>query len=286
MSNFANSTFSTLFFSSTLSFSPTQNVSYTNKLHRASRILAARMQFVAIVTALARVNVYPTTLAIRINRVDPNVYAIQIVRHSKRALSKNVAIPVRAHAAPTLNAASQTMCRHACAASVIRAIRIVIVMWSRQHVSNIMHATYPTNNLLIYFSSPLFLGFPCCILTTVEIAIRQEPPTNPCQPSPCGPNSQCRELNGQAVCSCLERYIGVPPNCRPECVLSTECPYDKACINQRCQDPCPGTCGTNAECRVRNHSPLCQCRNGFTGDAFTRCYPIPRKRLSNLLPEE
>lgn len=97
---------------------------------------------------------------------------------------------------------------------------------------------------------------------------------NPCLPSPCGPNSQCKSLNGQAVCSCLENYQGTPPNCRPECLLSTECPAERACIQQRCQDPCPGTCGTNAECFVRNHSPICRCLNGFTGDAFTRCYPL------------
>lgn len=117
-------------------------------------------------------------------------------------------------------------------------------------------------------------------------AIRQAEPTQPCRPSPCGPNSQCRELNGQAVCSCLELHIGLPPNCRPECVLSTECPTDKACISQRCQDPCPGTCGLNAECRVRNHSPLCQCRQGFTGDSFTRCYALPRKTWSPLDAKE
>lgn len=111
-------------------------------------------------------------------------------------------------------------------------------------------------------------------------AIRLAEPTQPCRPSPCGPNSQCRELNGQAVCSCLELYIGLPPNCRPECVLSTECPTEKACVSQRCQDPCPGTCGINAECRVHNHSPLCQCRRGFTGDPFTRCYTLPRKQTS------
>lgn len=98
---------------------------------------------------------------------------------------------------------------------------------------------------------------------------------NPCQPSPCGPNSQCREINNQAVCSCLPNYVGSPPGCRPECVVSSECSRDKACVNQKCVDPCPGVCGTNAECRVNNHSPICTCINGFTGNAFTRCYPIP-----------
>lgn len=104
-------------------------------------------------------------------------------------------------------------------------------------------------------------------------------PTNPCQPSPCGPNSQCREINGQAVCSCLPTYIGSPPGCRPECTVSSECAQNKACINQKCQDPCPGTCGLNAHCSVINHSPVCACSPGQTGDPFTRCFPIPRKSL-------
>lgn len=100
---------------------------------------------------------------------------------------------------------------------------------------------------------------------------------NPCQPSPCGPNSKCREVSNQAVCSCLPNYIGSPPGCRPECVVSSECPYDQACSNQKCIDPCPNTCGQNAKCRVNNHSPICYCMDGHTGDPFTRCYPQPRK---------
>lgn len=104
-----------------------------------------------------------------------------------------------------------------------------------------------------------------------------EAPKNPCQPSPCGPNSQCRELNGQAVCSCLPEYSGSPPNCRPECTTSSECPLNRACINQKCADPCPGSCGLNAVCEVVNHSPICSCQTGHTGDPFSRCYPLPRK---------
>lgn len=100
---------------------------------------------------------------------------------------------------------------------------------------------------------------------------------NPCQPSPCGPNSQCREVNEQAICSCLPEYVGAPPVCRPECTISSECPADKACVNQKCVDPCPNTCGDQAICRVVNHSPICSCRAGYTGDAFFRCFPKPRK---------
>lgn len=59
--------------------------------------------------------------------------------------------------------------------------------------------------------------------------------------------------------------------------MSTECSQDKACINQKCIDPCIGVCGLNADCRVQNHSPICACKNQYTGDPFTRCYSIPRK---------
>lgn len=99
---------------------------------------------------------------------------------------------------------------------------------------------------------------------------------NPCQPSPCGPNSVCRENNGQAVCSCLPEFRGSPPGCRPECVVSAECPPDRVCVNQKCTDPCPDPCGRGAICRVINRSPICTCQQGYTGDAFTICFPLPR----------
>ncbi len=84
-------------------------------------------------------------------------------------------------------------------------------------------------------------------------------------------------MNSQAVCSCLPLYHGSPPSCRPECVSSTECSYDKSCVNQKCVNPCPGTCGQDAQCVVKLHSPICSCKHGFTGNPFTICYPIPRK---------
>nr|CAD7425818.1 unnamed protein product [Timema monikensis] len=100
---------------------------------------------------------------------------------------------------------------------------------------------------------------------------KEEPIKNPCQPSPCGSFSQCRVQSGHAVCSCLASYIGTPPGCKPECVVSTECPQNRACVNQKCVDPCPGTCGLNARCQVVNHNPICSCSPGFTGDPFVRC---------------
>lgn len=97
---------------------------------------------------------------------------------------------------------------------------------------------------------------------------------HPCNPTPCGPNSQCREVNGQAVCSCVPGFVGSPPACRPECVSSPECPLNQACVNQKCIDPCPGTCGLNALCQVVNHNPICTCPQKHTGDPFIRCTPI------------
>jgi len=75
----------------------------------------------------------------------------------------------------------------------------------------------------------------------------------------------------------LPNYIGAPPSCRPECVVSSECNADKACVNTKCINPCIGACGSGARCEVINHSPICSCREGQTGDPFRSCYTIPSK---------
>ncbi|KOB74658.1 Fibrillin-2, partial [Operophtera brumata] len=102
--------------------------------------------------------------------------------------------------------------------------------------------------------------------------------TTPCNPSPCGPNSVCTQCNNKYycsssfVCSCMSGYIGSPPTCvRPECMASSECPQDKACVNQKCVDACEGACGVNALCQVINHSPVCSCGDGTEGDPLVSC---------------
>lgn len=91
-------------------------------------------------------------------------------------------------------------------------------------------------------------------------------PTDPCQPSPCGPNSQCRNAENRAICSCLPEMINSPPNCRPQCVVNSECSLTEACVNNKCVNPCQsGTCGNQARCEVINNSPICSCREGTTG---------------------
>lgn len=103
---------------------------------------------------------------------------------------------------------------------------------------------------------------------------------DPCQPSPCGPNSQCRNVNGQGVCSCLPEFTGSPPNCKPECVVSSECSPNQACHNFKCANPCAGSCGLGARCEVINHNPICSCPSGFTGDPFVRCREVPTEVCS------
>lgn len=48
------------------------------------------------------------------------------------------------------------------------------------------------------------------------------------------------------MCACQANMIGAPPNCKPECVVSAECDLQRACVNQRCVDPCIGACGQYA----------------------------------------
>lgn len=111
--------------------------------------------------------------------------------------------------------------------------------------------------------------------------IRQAAPEviDPCNPSPCGAFATCRQQNNVGSCQCLPEYNGNPyEGCRPECVLNSDCASDRACVNQKCRDPCPGTCGQNADCFVRNHSPMCNCRVNFVGDPYRYCAVEEKQR--------
>lgn len=94
---------------------------------------------------------------------------------------------------------------------------------------------------------------------------------DPCNPSPCGSNAQC--FKGQ--CTCLPEFQGDPySGCRPECVMSSDCDRTKACIGNKCKDPCPGVCASTAICSVVNHIPMCSCPERMTGNAFIECHPV------------
>lgn len=134
-------------------------------------------------------------------------------------------------------------------------------------------------------------------------------PINPCNPSPCGANAVCKERNGAGSCLCLPEYFGDPyAGCRPECVQNSECDRSKACVNNKCKDPCPGVCGINASeytaknikyisfsftsnkqtkicsvvCRAQNHAPTCYCDVGYIGDPAVACHPEPGMWLNHI----
>jgi hypothetical protein len=102
-----------------------------------------------------------------------------------------------------------------------------------------------------------YVGDPFVHCKVPEIVV--QPPTDPCIPTPCGPYANCKNKNNVAACVCQENYIGAPPNCRPECITDSNCRNDKACIQQRCRDPCSGTCGDNAGCKLELVSKCISC---------------------------
>lgn len=119
-------------------------------------------------------------------------------------------------------------------------------------------------------------GQGCQIIPSIGIPSVLAPlPPSPCESHPCGPNSRCQVVFNMAQCSCLPGMIFTTPSCRPECVSASDCPSGRGCVNNKCVDPCPGTCASDAECRVVDHSPVCACRPGFTGNAYASCRPIP-----------
>lgn len=141
-------------------------------------------------------------------------------------------------------------------------------------------------NLLENFCSYNF--FICSTIKQIYLKINnitaiEQPVQDPCQPSPCGPNSQCRVINNTPSCSCMPEFIGSPPYCKPECISNDECLNKLACINQKCKDPCIGTCGANAVCNVITHTPICTCVAEFTGDPFTQCNAQQRKHFNQTI---
>lgn len=61
-------------------------------------------------------------------------------------------------------------------------------------------------------------------------------------------------------------------------LFTNKCPFIPLfSINQRCVDPCPGSCGLNTECTVINHTPSCRCDIHYTGDPFQGCTPVQGK---------
>ena len=141
--------------------------------------------------------------------------------------------------------------------------------------------------LILKFTSVVTLSAACDPTGNTPVILESpEPPSgNPCVPSPCGPNSQCRAVGSTPACTCLPNYVGRAPNCRPECTINAECPSNLACQKESCRDPCPGSCGPRAICHVVNHGPVCTCLPGLTGDPFSGCSPVPASKIPCLRPK-
>jgi len=93
---------------------------------------------------------------------------------------------------------------------------------------------------------------------------------DPCPLERCGVNALCLAKNHRAVCSCPPGYRPDPDpyiRCkRFECLTDSECPTTRACQNEQCVDPCK--CARNADCSARNHTGICTCYSGYTGDPY------------------
>nr|CAD7393327.1 unnamed protein product [Timema cristinae] len=93
--------------------------------------------------------------------------------------------------------------------------------------------------------------------------------------SSCGTGATCYGANHRAVCDCPPGLLGNP---KVACVVvgcrsNSECPGDKACINNKCVSPCEvnSPCPLPSECRVYNHQPDCTCPAGYVGDTLQGC---------------
>jgi hypothetical protein len=106
--------------------------------------------------------------------------------------------------------------------------------------------------------------------------------TRPCAPPPCDPGAQCSVYGGQvAMCDpCSGPGSIYNLLCRPECLAHSDCQFNLACLGRKCLDPCPGSCGVNANCVVINHNPVCSCPTGLVGNPFEHCSTLPPSKYA------
>ena len=164
--------------------------------------------------------------------------------------------------------------------------------WTHPAIKKLDDRTCPTNQrtvILSFFPLTRSMGHSTdCVVSEGDptpkisylILATTERPLDPCRPSPCGINAECREHRRAASCTCLPGLQGDPyVECKPECSINPECPQHLACIQNKCKDPCPGVCGVHARCSVQNHSPVCRCDPGYIGDPFSACYTPPTSKM-------
>lgn len=98
--------------------------------------------------------------------------------------------------------------------------------------------------------------------------------SRPCSKIQCGLNAICQDVDNKALCSCLPDFYGDPTKeCKPECLMNSDCSPHEACINRKCTDPCQQSniCGLNAVCLCSDHTVSCLCPDGYMGDPLIQC---------------
>ena len=99
---------------------------------------------------------------------------------------------------------------------------------------------------------------------------------DPCDPDPCGPNTNNHNNGIFCACTCKPNYFGNPKGgCKRECEANTDCPIDKECKNFRCKDACiRSKCAYNALCTATDHKAICTCPDESTGNPYEECIAI------------
>lgn len=98
-----------------------------------------------------------------------------------------------------------------------------------------------------------------------------------CASDTCGPQTECYGINHNPVCECLPGYSGNPKlGCNViGCKSDSECPSEKACINQKCENPCEQQpCITKEICRAYNHKAECSCPPGTISGLYGACMQL------------
>ncbi|CAL4065693.1 unnamed protein product, partial [Meganyctiphanes norvegica] len=77
----------------------------------------------------------------------------------------------------------------------------------------------------------------------------------------------------------------IVPSIAIACENNDECTSDNSCINNLCYDVCSlGICGTDADCKIHDHRPICTCPPGTTGDPLIKCQALLTERPTTVVP--
>lgn len=195
---------------------------------------------------------------------------IRTVLSHWHVLVTNARIHVLDLVASMLNATSSAINQYV---AVYRTSKVIHLRVAVDYQVKCMFFYFRIQNLsMLYFISLCIYFSSFSIKHSVTFLLVFEPPSDPCNPIPCGTNAICMERNGAGSCTCITGYHGDPYiGCRPECMRNNDCPHDKACLGMKCRNPCPGSCGLNAECEVINHIPQCFCPPEYTGNPVQLC---------------